>query len=470
MRPSRRTPLLLTAALLLLPVTTSGQTVRGRVVGELDDRPIAQAHVAVLAGAGAGVIASRLSADGSFLFDLPDAGSYHLRVEALGYFPLTTEPLDVPARTVISLELRLRTDAIALEPVRVVGERPEPPFMQDVRRRHGIGFGRLITREQLDERFGSLLQDVLRDAGLRITEVRDGLRVFPLVTARLTATASRNCFADLYLNGLRQYTFGTTEYDGEQLERAWELFQFRPQDIEAVEIYRGAAEIPAEYSGSTAQCGVVAVWLRSGYETMPVGDGDLYTGPLPQVTLNAAGARYTLNGRHTPARGTAYEAAAYWRVRGGAGIGAGIGVRTRYGAHELSAETARELMRGTRIEEPGPRPLSVVMLGIEPRIVLFERRPVRPVLAGRIAVARRRFEVPNPRLPRARPAVFTSHAWGWGGAAGAELALLRGVSLEGTVSYERLHFGAYEALETRSKNTASDWRTTMLRVGLAKRL
>jgi hypothetical protein len=45
-----------------------------------------------------------------------------------------------------------------------------------------------------------------------------------------------------------------------------DLFALRPYDIEAIEVYRGAAEVPAELSGSTAECGVVAVWLRTGHE------------------------------------------------------------------------------------------------------------------------------------------------------------------------------------------------------------
>ena len=35
-------------------------------------------------------------------------------------------------------------------------------------------------------------------------------------------------------------------------------------DIEVVEIYDGPATTPAEFSGSTSQCGVIAIWTRRG--------------------------------------------------------------------------------------------------------------------------------------------------------------------------------------------------------------
>ncbi len=42
------------------------------------------------------------------------------------------------------------------------------------------------------------------------------------------------------------------------------------QDVYGIEIYRGAGEIPGEYSGSNAACGVILVWTKSRpYRTVP---------------------------------------------------------------------------------------------------------------------------------------------------------------------------------------------------------
>jgi outer membrane receptor for ferrienterochelin and colicin len=35
-----------------------------------------------------------------------------------------------------------------------------------------------------------------------------------------------------------------------------------PDQVEAIEVYRGPSEIPAEYSGNDAMCGVILIWTK----------------------------------------------------------------------------------------------------------------------------------------------------------------------------------------------------------------
>lgn len=37
-----------------------------------------------------------------------------------------------------------------------------------------------------------------------------------------------------------------------------------PSSVAAIEIYRGAAQVPATFGGSDARCGVIAIWTK-GY-------------------------------------------------------------------------------------------------------------------------------------------------------------------------------------------------------------
>ena len=43
-----------------------------------------------------------------------------------------------------------------------------------------------------------------------------------------------------------------------------DLSKFNPLDLEAVEVYRSAAELPIEYGGTNAACGVLLLWTRIG--------------------------------------------------------------------------------------------------------------------------------------------------------------------------------------------------------------
>jgi hypothetical protein len=38
----------------------------------------------------------------------------------------------------------------------------------------------------------------------------------------------------------------------------------RPDNIEAIEVYNGVAQVPAQYGGAHSACGVVLIWLRTG--------------------------------------------------------------------------------------------------------------------------------------------------------------------------------------------------------------
>lgn len=448
------------AAAVLLHGRIEAQRVQGEVSAEDDGRPLGGAHIAVLTAADSVIASSVSAANGRFGIDLPEPGHYRLRVQSIGYTSLTTDPLHVAARTVITLELRLRADAIALAPLRVVAERVEPPFMHDVRFRHRTGIGTLITREQLDERFGSNLEDVLRDTGVKITYVpikENSQRSVPLVSGR--QNSARECFMSVFVNGRREFpllSLGDDPDREESLERLWEVFHFKPQDVEAVEIFRGAGQVPAEFSDITSECGVVAFWLRDAYRS--VAETGPYLGPLPRISVNVTGASSTLTGKHAPGGGVAVEVASLWDV----GRGVGIGVGLRHGTHPVSADTMHALMRLATAVRMG-----LFTAAVEPRVVLLRQWRVRPVIAARLQLTRRSFDLPYDYVEG--EANFVSLGWGWGAAAGAELALTRRVAIEVAATRDRLHFGEYGGLETPRRHTATNWTVSGVRVGLATR-
>jgi hypothetical protein len=44
-----------------------------------------------------------------------------------------------------------------------------------------------------------------------------------------------------------------------------------PEDVQAVEVYRRASEVPARFGGMSTetQCGVIAIWTRRGWQAQP---------------------------------------------------------------------------------------------------------------------------------------------------------------------------------------------------------
>jgi hypothetical protein len=457
----RRAVLAGLASAVLLAGSASAQTVRGWVLDETDGQPVRGTVLAVLHAERDTVLARQLAADGSFQILVRDTGTYRLWVEALGYAPLIVA-LDLHTGTVLTLELKLRPDALALDPVRVVAERREPVYMQDFRRRQSSGFGRFVTREDIEQTGGASLPDVLQTVpGLRLVDYAVGSRIVPLVATR-ALSASGDCFAALYVNGVRQFEMRTDQPGGPvdpgMLAQAEDMFRLSASEIEAVEVYRGAAEVPAEFSGSTARCGVVAVWLRAGHEPHFGGRQG------PDARFHLTGVLQQFSGRHAPAAAFAAEAGIYWtrspRVK--------LGARLQRGEHQLSAASMAELT--ARLDPAsyrmpaGGHPMTVYMAGIEAQFQVLDRGPVRGTAAPRLHGGRRSFTLPHAEQGRSS---FSAGAWGAGAAIGGDLLLTERLALQATLARDWLRFGRFLTLDPPDGTTAATWAAASFRVGFS---
>ena len=468
---SRTRCLASTLALLLawLPSTSPAQAVRGRVLSDLDGKSVAAANITVLAASGEKVV-SRISRDGTFLFDIPEPGSYRLLVEALGYRTLTSSVLLVPAGTMLTVELRLHVSALALEPLKVVAARIEPWFMRDLRLRQRDGWGHLISREQLDDAIGSNLSDVLMSTGLRMESVPIGegssRRVTLPTVTRTEITRKANCYSALYVNGVRQFPTIGPEVD---LYRADETMAIRPYEIEAIEVYKSRIEAPAIYADTFAACGVVALWLRSGVERALAQDSLLRSIPVPHVTLNVGGVSMWASGAHAPTEIRSIEVSGVWQ----AFRAVQINVLARRSSGDISSANSGDLTqrldpRFYRVP-PGPRPLTVWTVGVEPRLQFRRQSRIRPLIGGALLAARRSFSV-EPRAVQEESPTFSSSGWGIGATAGATFDVFGWLSLELAGGVERLNFGAFRQLEGRTFTTAGDWSANYLRLSFSKPL
>ncbi|MEX2282649.1 MAG: carboxypeptidase-like regulatory domain-containing protein [Gemmatimonadota bacterium] len=454
-------------AFSVLPALAAGQTVRGKVMSDFG-RAIEVANITVLAGANSEAVVTRISRDGTFLFDLAKPGNYRLRVEALGYQTLTSDELTLPVETVVTVELRLRVNAIALEPLRIVAERKEPGFMRDVRHRQRDGWGQLVTREQLDEARGSILPEILRSRGLRVESVSipGSSRTVPMPMANRSAQARRmGCYAALYVNGARQFPLTIDSEEG--FSRAAELMDIRPHEIEAIEIYKGRIEAPPEFADSTSNCGVVAIWLRTGAEMFA--DAEELTGELstPRVTLSVGGGSLGFSGSQAPERTVSVEAAIYWQTY----QALDLGLHVRYATPQIPAQTAESMTQGMDREiyavPPGTRPMKLWTAGFDSRLEFRSGARVRPLVSAELLVAGRSFAVDN-RLIHDKPIEFSSLGWGIGAGAGAAFDVINWFQLEATVAHERLSFSSFRALDSSSLSTAVQWSATSLRLRINK--
>jgi hypothetical protein len=108
-------------------------------------------------------------------------------------------------------------------------------------RRKESGNGTFLTKEYIDARDAQRPEDLLRSVpGIRI-RYRGNVPFLEFVRCRQV---------NVYIDGLRAHG-GFRDF-----------LNLSPRDIEAIEIYQGLAEVPAEFSPRPNDCAAIAVWTR----------------------------------------------------------------------------------------------------------------------------------------------------------------------------------------------------------------
>lgn len=244
-----------TGTFLNLRVGLSTQSEASAILGEVVDftsgEPITGAQVE-LVGDDRSVTTD---VDGRFVFPDLDYGVYLVEVSNLGY-STARKAFYLNGGATATIDVALSVEAIEIDPITVTVDRGNQIFgdLAEFDERMSRGFGLFLTAEDL-ERQGvgpaSPLYSALR--GLPSVRIRKGEGMYYSVQLRSAVTLSGGaCEPTLWVDGMRYRLdpgLGWAEPIGA---------------IQAVEVYRGAAEVPGEFSGTDASCGVVVVWTKRG--------------------------------------------------------------------------------------------------------------------------------------------------------------------------------------------------------------
>ncbi len=246
-RLTRRALLGAIGLLLSQPLSTAipaqnprAATAPATVSGTIVDSTGAPVYYAVVTVEG---LALRTTTDsaGRFRLEPVPPGDRILSVRALGYQAATLGIALKPGQE-YDQRLALRRVNVNLTELTVLG-RPEPPGrLAGFYQRKQMGFGKFLTRDDIDRRPTNDVRDLFFGmAGVQIRSVNGTpWVVFPRCGR----------FA-VFLDGQRLHG------DPNEL-----LSEFNPHDLEAVEIYRGPSELPAEFMENN--CAAVVLWSRTG--------------------------------------------------------------------------------------------------------------------------------------------------------------------------------------------------------------
>ncbi|MBK6306558.1 MAG: TonB-dependent receptor plug domain-containing protein [Gemmatimonadetes bacterium] len=183
---------------------------------------------------------------GEFLFAKATAGPMTIHVRRIGFLPESTT-VNVLAGTTINAEFTLRRVVVALQPVVIMGRREITGRMAGFYQRQSRGHGHFITREQVEKRNPGNMTDLFR----MIPGVRIDTRGFNTSVRFRGARCAPLTWMD-----------GSPLYAGE-----FDLDSVDPRSFEGIEIYSGAASVPAEFQGNrslSSACGTIILWSRQG--------------------------------------------------------------------------------------------------------------------------------------------------------------------------------------------------------------
>lgn len=230
-----------------------GEADPGRIVGRVfdnsTDRSVASAAVSV-SGRPQQVQTDR---HGRFALTGIPAGDHRLEVSMLGYAGLGI-PVTVTRGLTTEVQVGLVPDPLELEPLVATAVRPRRLEVGGFYERKYYGEllsgGTFFTLEDIDRRRPHRITHMLADApGIRLRCPGSGARCWVESSRASQGFTPGGCRLRAFLDGSPVPVF---DLDTLVL----------PVEVAGIEVYQGASELPPEFGGYDARCGVVVIWTK----------------------------------------------------------------------------------------------------------------------------------------------------------------------------------------------------------------
>jgi len=214
-------------------------TLRGRVIDSEMGTPLPGATVRV---GNAGLLVKTDSA-GVFVAQNVTPGVVAIEVRQIGFEPGTFD-VRIPGTGLVQGVFPLDFNGFML-PAVVVEARAVTLMARytDFERRRNLRLGAYLRWDELKKGGYSSIGDALRTVrGVRIQCDQSRFECFAVMVR------TPNCQPTWRVDGVEVHSFHETT---------------PTRDVYGIEVYRGPGEIPAEFGGSDAGCGVIVVWTKS---------------------------------------------------------------------------------------------------------------------------------------------------------------------------------------------------------------
>lgn len=239
------------------PQPLFGQAADGAIRGKVTTRgtqPIGQAEVTVL---GRSVLSDSM---GQFAITGLPSGTHLVQVRRIGFLPVVYSASLTPGETK-NVTIALDQGSQELPELNVTVRNAKPieyawtTRFDDYFRRKHVGLGRFISRQDIEK------MRPLRTPNLLVGTAGIRLRFYDLTPDGTAVEFTRCTQVGVWIDGVKQTIPAVdVERDAEARGLGELLQRVIPSQIELVEIYRGPAEIPAEFIDNA--CAAVVIWTR----------------------------------------------------------------------------------------------------------------------------------------------------------------------------------------------------------------
>ncbi len=231
---------------LLYPVAATGQgSLGGQVISQITQAPILAAVVELTLSGDSGNtthLSATTDSSGRFLFATLNAGTYRVEIHAIGYEQGAWRLRITPGRP-IQHAFDLVPLTVKLPPVVVEGAQRHADRLADFERRRTGKVGYFLTQQDIEKTNPSTLADVLATVRGVTLDCKGGVCI-----ARM-ARSQPGCDPQYFIDGVESSPYFARNTP--------------PHDVIGLEVYRGPAELPAEFTGSNSGCGVIVIWTKS---------------------------------------------------------------------------------------------------------------------------------------------------------------------------------------------------------------
>jgi hypothetical protein len=215
---------------------------------------------------------ARTDSLGTFVVSV-GAGKYHISAIVERYQTVMSRPVPLSNGEQLTIRIPIAREGDPRNPIGVLehtrtqsGDLPEARSAGldagRVAERKRLGNGLIFDRSQLDRTNAQTLGDLLRALpGIAVSSTPTQQGVAMRRTMGSTTTQSGrvdNCRVGWFMDGRRIDRPGIVDPIAEG------MLSIPVVDLEAVEVFRGLSEMPAEFAQPDLRCGAVSLWTRRG--------------------------------------------------------------------------------------------------------------------------------------------------------------------------------------------------------------